>query len=164
MCENSAKFCKQPRGAKFFAIFSFLNGLRPRKSDRRSTAIPFFEDFEQVVTGAGVERLEAEVVENEAIGLRASQLNRLILSSPRTNSSPDARQSSISPLGSLRHDAFPPSTSCLTHAITKALSESEQVVSATPPGAVSGLQVSVTSSPALSPANADVVTHLFSVG
>ena len=36
--------------------------------DRRSTAIPLFEDFEHVVTGAGVERLEAEVVENEEIG------------------------------------------------------------------------------------------------
>jgi hypothetical protein len=36
--------------------------------DRRSTAIPLFEDFEQIVTGAGVERLEAEVVENEEIG------------------------------------------------------------------------------------------------
>jgi hypothetical protein len=36
--------------------------------DRRSTAIPLFEHFEQIVTGAGVERLEAEVVENEEIG------------------------------------------------------------------------------------------------
>ena len=27
-----------------------------------------FEDFEQIVTGAGVEALEAEVVENEEIG------------------------------------------------------------------------------------------------
>jgi hypothetical protein len=29
LCENSANFCKRPRGAKFFAISSFLNGLRP---------------------------------------------------------------------------------------------------------------------------------------
>src|SRR5271166_2583837 len=36
--------------------------------DRRSAAITLFEDFEQIVTGAGVERLEAEVVENEEIG------------------------------------------------------------------------------------------------
>jgi hypothetical protein len=30
--------------------------------------ITLFEDFEQIVTGAGVEGLEAEVVENEQIG------------------------------------------------------------------------------------------------
>ena len=36
--------------------------------DRRSAAISLLEDFEQVVTGAGVEGLEAEVVENEEIG------------------------------------------------------------------------------------------------
>ena len=36
--------------------------------DRRSTAISLLEDFEQIVTGAGVEGLQAEVVENEQIG------------------------------------------------------------------------------------------------
>jgi hypothetical protein len=36
--------------------------------DRRSAAVSLLEDFEQIVTGAGVERLEAEVVENEQIG------------------------------------------------------------------------------------------------
>jgi hypothetical protein len=36
--------------------------------DRRSAAITLFEDFEQIVTGAGVEWLKAEVVENEQIG------------------------------------------------------------------------------------------------
>jgi hypothetical protein len=36
--------------------------------DRRSPAISLLEDFEQIVTGAGVEWLEAEVVENEQIG------------------------------------------------------------------------------------------------
>src|ERR1700745_2790400 len=39
-----------------------------RGDDRRSPAISLFEDFEQVVPGAGVERLEAEVVEDEQIG------------------------------------------------------------------------------------------------
>jgi hypothetical protein len=36
--------------------------------DRRSPAISLLEDFEQIVMGAGVEWLEAEVVENEQIG------------------------------------------------------------------------------------------------
>ena len=36
--------------------------------DRRSAAVSLLEDFEQIVTGAGVERFEAEVVENEQIG------------------------------------------------------------------------------------------------
>ena len=36
--------------------------------DRRPSAVSLLEDFEQIVTGAGVERFEAEVVENEQIG------------------------------------------------------------------------------------------------
>ena len=36
--------------------------------DRRSAAVPLLEDFEEVVTGAGIEGLEAEVVENEQVG------------------------------------------------------------------------------------------------
>ena len=36
--------------------------------DRRSTPVSFFEDFEEIVAGAGVERLEAEVVEDQEIG------------------------------------------------------------------------------------------------
>ena len=36
--------------------------------DCRSSAISFLEDFEQIVTSAGVEGFEAEVVENEQIG------------------------------------------------------------------------------------------------
>ena len=36
--------------------------------DRRSAPVSFLEDFEEVVTGAGVEGLEAEVVEDEEIG------------------------------------------------------------------------------------------------
>ena len=36
--------------------------------DGRSAAIPLFEDFEQITMGAGVEGLEAEVIENEKIG------------------------------------------------------------------------------------------------
>ena len=36
--------------------------------DRRPPAISLLEDFEQIVTGAGVEGFEAEVVENEQIG------------------------------------------------------------------------------------------------
>jgi hypothetical protein len=36
--------------------------------DRRSAPVSLLEDFEQIVTGAGVERFEAEVVENEQIG------------------------------------------------------------------------------------------------
>src|SRR5271156_13798 len=36
--------------------------------DRRSAAVSLLEDFEQIVTGAGVEGFEAEVVENEEIG------------------------------------------------------------------------------------------------
>jgi hypothetical protein len=36
--------------------------------DRRSAAVSLLEDFEEVVTGAGVEGLEAEVVEDEKIG------------------------------------------------------------------------------------------------
>jgi hypothetical protein len=36
--------------------------------DRRSAAISLLKDFEQIVTGAGVEALEAEVIEKEEIG------------------------------------------------------------------------------------------------
>ena len=36
--------------------------------DRRSAAVSLLEDFQQIVTGAGVEGFEAEVVENEQIG------------------------------------------------------------------------------------------------
>jgi len=36
--------------------------------DRRSASITLFEDFEQLMAGAGVERLEAEVVEDQEIG------------------------------------------------------------------------------------------------
>ena len=36
--------------------------------DRRSAAVSLFEDFEQIVTCAGVEGFEAEVVEDEEIG------------------------------------------------------------------------------------------------
>jgi hypothetical protein len=32
--------------------------------DRRSTPIAFFEDFQEIVAGAGIERFEAEVVED----------------------------------------------------------------------------------------------------
>src|SRR6201995_5167479 len=39
-----------------------------RGDDRRSPAISLLEDFEQVVPGAGVERFEAEVIEDEQIG------------------------------------------------------------------------------------------------
>ena len=35
--------------------------------DRRPAAVSLLEDFEQIVTGAGVEGFEAEVVENEQI-------------------------------------------------------------------------------------------------
>ena len=46
------------------------------RDDRRSTAIPLFEDFEQVATGAAVERLEAEVVRNEEIGAAEDLMRR----------------------------------------------------------------------------------------
>ena len=36
--------------------------------DRRPTAVSLLENFEQIMTGAGVEGFEAEVVENEQIG------------------------------------------------------------------------------------------------
>ena len=36
--------------------------------DRRPAAVSLLENFEQIVTGAGVEGFEAEVVENEQIG------------------------------------------------------------------------------------------------
>ena len=36
--------------------------------DRRSAAVSLLKDFEQIMTGAGVERFETEVVENEQIG------------------------------------------------------------------------------------------------
>ncbi len=36
--------------------------------NRRSAAITLLEDFEQIVTGAGVEGFEAEVVKNEEVG------------------------------------------------------------------------------------------------
>ena len=39
-----------------------------RGDDRRPAAVTLFEDFEQVVTGAGVEGLETEVVEDKEIG------------------------------------------------------------------------------------------------
>ena len=34
LCENSAKFCKRSRRAKFLAIFSLPSGLRARKSEQ----------------------------------------------------------------------------------------------------------------------------------
>ena len=36
--------------------------------DRRSASIAFFKDFQEIVTRAGVERLKAEVVEDQEIG------------------------------------------------------------------------------------------------
>ena len=36
--------------------------------DGRPSAVSLLENFEQIVTGAGVEGFEAEVVENEQIG------------------------------------------------------------------------------------------------
>ena len=39
-----------------------------RGDDRRSAAVSLLKDFKQVVTGAGVEELETEVVEDEKIG------------------------------------------------------------------------------------------------
>src|SRR5580692_7563835 len=39
-----------------------------RGDDRRPAAVSLLENFEQIVTGAGVEGFEAEVVENEQIG------------------------------------------------------------------------------------------------
>lgn len=36
--------------------------------DHRSTPVAFLEDFQEIVAGAGVERLEAEVVEDQEIG------------------------------------------------------------------------------------------------
>jgi hypothetical protein len=38
LCENSAKFCNRSSRAKFFAIFSILNALRPHKSERNRSA------------------------------------------------------------------------------------------------------------------------------
>ena len=35
---------------------------------RRSTAVSLLENFEQIMTGDGVEGLEAEIVENEKVG------------------------------------------------------------------------------------------------
>ena len=55
-------------------VSGIANDLVPRRErelggdNRRSAAITLFEDFEQVMTGAGVEGFEAEVVENEQIG------------------------------------------------------------------------------------------------
>jgi hypothetical protein len=55
-------------------VGGIANDLVPRRErelggdDRRSAAITLFEDFEQIVTGAGIEGFEAEVVENEEIG------------------------------------------------------------------------------------------------
>jgi hypothetical protein len=42
--------------------------LARRSRPRRPPAIPLFEDFEQIMTGAGVKGLEAEVIANEKIG------------------------------------------------------------------------------------------------
>ena len=39
-----------------------------RGDDRRPAPVAVFEDFQEIVTGAGVERLEAEVVEDQEIG------------------------------------------------------------------------------------------------
>ena len=36
--------------------------------DRRSAPIAFFEDFQEIMAGTGVERFEAEVVEDQEIG------------------------------------------------------------------------------------------------
>ena len=55
--------------------------------DRRSTPVAFFEDFEQVVAGAGVERLEAEVVEDEEIGATEGFQKAGMAPSPRASAS-----------------------------------------------------------------------------
>jgi hypothetical protein len=55
-------------------ISGVANDLMPSRQrelggdDCRSSAISFLEDFEQIVTSAGVAGFEAEVVENEQIG------------------------------------------------------------------------------------------------
>ena len=53
--------------------------------DRRSAAVTLFEDFEEVVTGAGVEGLEAEVVANEEIGTAEGLIRRGWRPSPRAS-------------------------------------------------------------------------------
>ena len=49
---------------------NFMPGCHGKlgSDDGRTTAVSLFEDFEEVVTGAGVERLQAKVVEDEEIG------------------------------------------------------------------------------------------------
>ena len=54
-------------------VVSVANDLMPGGQrelggdDRRPAAVSLLKDFEQIVTGAGVEGFEAEVVENEQI-------------------------------------------------------------------------------------------------
>ena len=55
-------------------VSGIANDLMPGRQgelggdDRRPAAVSLLEDFEQVMTGAGVEGLEAEIVENEKVG------------------------------------------------------------------------------------------------
>ncbi len=62
-------------------VGGIANDLVPRRErelggdDRRPTAVSL-EDFEQVMTGAGVEGLEAEIVENEKIGSAEDLMRR----------------------------------------------------------------------------------------
>ena len=39
-----------------------------RRDDRRAAAVARFEDFEEIVTGDGVERLQSPIVEDQQVG------------------------------------------------------------------------------------------------
>ena len=53
--------------------------------DRRAAAVSLLKDFEQVVTGVGVEGFEAEVVENEQIGAAEGFYEAGMRPSPRAS-------------------------------------------------------------------------------
>jgi hypothetical protein len=79
-------------------VGGIANDLVPRRErelgsdDRRSAVVTLFEDFEQIVRGAGIEGFEAEVVENEEIGA-AEGFDQARMASVASGERPDHRWS-----------------------------------------------------------------------
>src|SRR6202035_4423742 len=77
-------------------VGGIANDLVPRRErelgsdDRRSAVVTLFEDFEQIVRGAGIEGFEAEVVENEEIGA-AEGFDQARMASVASGERPDHR-------------------------------------------------------------------------
>ena len=55
--------------------------------DGRAAAIALFEDFQQIVAGGGVERLQPPIVQNQKVGAAEARRSRGWRPSPRASAS-----------------------------------------------------------------------------